>query len=351
MPNRSPPGVAPGAACCCVASCTETGTVIVAESPEGSLTQVVSSLTATRCQHATRSYGVPFKVFSPSPLRPRSPSPPVMDSPCSSRLLCGGDPPRGGLGAGHEDLHEAAPQRRTISALEMDAPDPVSMDEPQLDDFLTEIHLSLSDGVERLPLKLTGASSGKDAALHALAPSIMGATAFPEVEGHGGGCLDHGIPGLQINPTAWHSYARPEMAVRRRHDHTEVNLERSLKCTLRGLEAGSRVEARVEFVEGDRCSGGKDLAGGLVDGSNAPLQHLAADEQGSASFDLRFSRRVFHGKSGNLRRLVKLCFEAQGERGTKRKVVSSHPFKVLSKFHDASPPGARRVVSRPSRGR
>ena len=48
---------------------------------------------------------------------------------------------------------------------------------------------------------------------------------------------------------------------------------------------------------------------------------------------------------------LKLCFEAQGERGTKRKVVSSHPFKVLSKFHDASPPGARRVVSRPSRGR
>ena len=160
-----------------------------------------------------------------------------------------------------------------------------------------------------------------------------------------GGCLDDGIDGLTIRPTAVHSYAKPEMALRVRNNCAEANLERCLKVTLDGLERGSRVNAWLEWVSTSGRLPSLERALEFGSGSSGQRLELVADAQGVASFDFRFSRDVFRAKAGTLRRLARLCIEARGD-GAK-KTLASHPFKVMAKFHDSG--GApRRATGPPS---
>ena len=145
-------------------------------------------------------------------------------------------------------------------------------------------------------------------------------------------CLDHGVNGLTIRPTAFHSYAKPEMALRFRDGCAEVNLERMLKCRLNGLQVGARVHAWVAWVD-HASSCRSSLEDALDFGSNGSRLPVVSDEKGNAEFDFKLSKRVFHGKAGTLRRPMRLCVEVRGAGVTR--TILSHPFKVLSKFHDS----------------
>ena len=140
-------------------------------------------------------------------------------------------------------------------------------------------------------------------------------------------CLDHGVNGLTIRPTAFHSYAKPEMALRFRDGCAEVNLERMLKCRLNGLQVGARVHAWVAWVD-HASSCRTSLEDALDFGSNGSRLPVVSDEKGEAEFD--FSIRFQALKTGLPRQGWHSAPANEALRGgARRRRDADHPFTPL----------------------